>query len=72
MPDVHLQHLALHFDRANEHPDLFLAERLWVRGGQFFERHDVVGPEDQRTSRSGVVECAVGLLVAEGKAGQPP
>ena len=24
--NVHLQNLALHLDRANEHPDLFLAE----------------------------------------------
>ena len=27
VPDVHLQHLALHFDRADEDPDLILRER---------------------------------------------
>ena len=37
MPDVHLQHLALHLDRADEHPDLFLIERLRVRRSQLFE-----------------------------------
>ena len=37
MPDVHLQHLALHLDCPDEHPDLILAEGLWVRSSQLFE-----------------------------------
>jgi hypothetical protein len=35
--DVHLQHLALHLDGPDEHPDLILAERLRVGCGELLQ-----------------------------------
>ncbi len=37
LPDVHLQNLALHFDRPDENPDLVAGEFLGVRVGQGFK-----------------------------------
>ena len=37
VPDVHLQHLALHLDGADENPDLVLVERLRIGRGQVFQ-----------------------------------
>ena len=37
VPHVHLQHLALHLDGADQDPDLVLVERLRVGGGQVLQ-----------------------------------
>lgn len=64
VPHVHLQHLALHLDGADENPDLVLAEALRVGGGQLLEffRHGgmLIGGDLQLEAGSlpGFLQCA--------------
>ena len=56
VPNVHLQYLALHFDRADQDPDLILRECLRIRRGQLFElfrhRRMLVGRDLQLKPRA--------------------